>query len=78
MAGRPDLTEFFLGLGCRTLSMDASSIPAVKARILRIDIEDAETFAGRLIRRRTSESVRRAVEDHQAQYLSALNQETAQ
>ena len=58
--------------------MDASSIPAVKARILRIDIEDAETFAGRLIRRRTSESVRRAVEDHQAQYLSALNQETAQ
>lgn len=78
MAGRPDLTEFFLGLGCRTLSMDASSIPAVKARILRIDIEDAETFAGRLLRRRTSESVRKAVEDHQAQYLSAQNQETAQ
>lgn len=65
MAGRAELADLFVGLGCRTLSMDAASIPGVKSRILFMDVSDAENFAHSLIRRRTTESVHKALKEHQ-------------
>lgn len=61
MAGRSDLTPFFIGLGCRALSMDSSHIPAVKERILSLSLDDCEEFARSLIRRKSSESVKKAI-----------------
>lgn len=61
MAGRSDLAPFFLGLGCRTLSMDASHIPSVKERILATSAKEARRFAVSLLRRKSAESVRQAV-----------------
>ncbi len=61
MAGRSDLTPFFIGLGCRTLSMDASHIPSVKERILATSAKEAHSFATSLLRRKTATSVRHAV-----------------
>ena len=61
MAGRADLTPFFVGLGCRALSMDSSHIPAVKERILSLTLEDCEEFARSLIRRKSSDSTQKAI-----------------
>ena len=61
MAGRADLTPFFIGLGCRALSMDSSHIPSVKERILTLNLEACEESARSLIRRKSSESARKAI-----------------
>lgn len=63
MAGRADLAPFFIGLGCRRLSMDSSHIPSLKERIRSLTLEECEEFARSLVRRKTVESVRRAVEE---------------
>lgn len=63
MAGRADLAPFFIGLGCRRLSMDSSHIPSLKEHIRSLSLEDCEEFARSLVRRKTVESVRRAVEE---------------
>lgn len=68
MAGRSDLTEFFLGLGCRVLSMDPSRIPAVKNRVLQIDAEDASDFSRSILQRRSTESVRRALAERETRF----------
>lgn len=68
MAGRTDLTEFFLGLGCRVLSMDASRIPSVKNRVLQIDSEDATDFSRGVLHRRSAESVRRALTERETRF----------
>lgn len=68
MAGRTDLTEFFLGLGCRVLSMDASRIPSVKNRVLQIDSEDATDFSRGILHRRSAESVRRALTERETRF----------
>lgn len=68
MAGRTDLTEFFLGLGCRVLSMDASRIPSVKNRVLQIDSEDATDFSRSILHRRSAESVRRALTERETRF----------
>ncbi len=63
MAGRADLAPFFIGLGCRTLSMDPSRIPAVKEKILSISVPEAEEFARSLVRRKTTASVKKAIQE---------------
>lgn len=68
MAGRSDLTEFFLGLGCRLFSMDPSRIPVVKNRVLLIDAEDASDFARGILHRRSAESIRRALTERELRY----------
>ena len=68
MAGRTDLTEFFLGLGCRVLSMDASRIPSVKNRVLQIDSEGATDFSRGILHRRSAESVRRALTERETRF----------
>lgn len=68
MAGRTDLTEFFLGLGCRVLSMDASRIPSVKNRVLQIDSEDATDFSRGILHRRSAVSVRRALTERETRF----------
>lgn len=68
MAGRTDLTEFFLGLGCRVLSMDASRIPSVKNRVLQIDSEDATDFSRGILHRRSAESVHRALTERETRF----------
>lgn len=68
MAGRTDLTEFFLGFGCRVLSMDASRIPSVKNRVLQIDSEDATDFSRGILHRRSAESVRRALTERETRF----------
>lgn len=77
MAGRQDLTEFFLGLGCRLFSMDPSRIPVVKNRVLLIDTEDASDFARSILHRRSAESVRRALAERELRFKDQENAEEA-
>lgn len=57
MAGRSKLVPFFLGLGCTSLSMTLTQIPAIKNRILQTDLAQAEAFATGVLRRRSLKSV---------------------
>jgi phosphotransferase system enzyme I (PtsI) len=45
MAGNPKLVPLLLGLGLRTLSMNASSIPRVKQAVRALAIDDCARFA---------------------------------
>lgn len=49
MAGNPKLTPLLLGLGLRTLSMNASSIPRVKQVVRSLDIGDCARLARRVM-----------------------------
>ena len=49
MAGNPRLVPLLLGLGIRTLSMNASAIPRVKQAIRALDIDDCARFARRVM-----------------------------
>lgn len=66
MAGRPEMTPFFIGLGCSALSMDPAHIPTIKERIRALSAEDCEIFARGVLRRRSAESVREALADFNA------------
>ena len=50
MAGDPDLTRLLLGMGLRSFSMHPAQLPAIKERILRSSLEQAQPFAQRLLR----------------------------
>lgn len=63
MGGRPDLAAFFVGLGCRSLSMDASHIPLVKERIRALQDDPAEHFATSLIRRKSVQSIQEYIQE---------------
>lgn len=58
MASRPELLPFFVGLGCRSLSMDASALPFLKERLLSLEDETCQRVARSVLRRRSSESIR--------------------
>jgi phosphotransferase system enzyme I (PtsI) len=45
MAGNPKLVPLLLGLGLRTLSMNASAIPRVKQAVRALHIDDCARFA---------------------------------
>lgn len=49
MGGNPKLVPLLLGLGIRSLSMNASSIPRVKQAIRALDIDDCARFARRVM-----------------------------
>jgi phosphoenolpyruvate-protein phosphotransferase len=49
MAGNPKLVPLLLGLGLRSLSMNASSIPRVKQAVRGLDIDDCARFARRVM-----------------------------
>jgi phosphotransferase system enzyme I (PtsI) len=49
MAGNPRLVPLLLGLGLRTLSMNASAIPRVKQVVRALDIDDCARFARRVM-----------------------------
>lgn len=49
MAGNPRLVPLLLGLGIRTLSMNASAIPRVKQMVRALDIGDCARFARRVM-----------------------------
>ncbi|WP_419898480.1 phosphoenolpyruvate--protein phosphotransferase [Roseomonas sp. USHLN139] len=49
MAGNPRLVPLLLGLGIRTLSMNASAIPRVKQVVRTLQIDDCARFARRVM-----------------------------
>jgi phosphoenolpyruvate-protein phosphotransferase len=49
MAGNPRLVPLLLGLGLRTLSMNASAIPRVKQAVRALGIDDCARFARRVM-----------------------------
>jgi phosphotransferase system enzyme I (PtsI) len=49
MAGNPRLVPLLLGLGIRSLSMNASAIPRVKQAVRALDISDCARFARRVM-----------------------------
>lgn len=61
MAGQPDMTPFFIGLGSPALSMDPARVPLVKERILSLSAADCNAFSRRLLRRRSSSSIHEAL-----------------
>ena len=58
MASRPELLPFFVGLGCRALSMDPSALPLLKERLLTLDDDTCQRATRSVLRRRSSESIR--------------------
>ena len=49
MAANPRLTPLLLGLGIRSFSMNASSIPRVKQAVRAVSIDDCARFARRVM-----------------------------
>jgi phosphotransferase system enzyme I (PtsI) len=49
MAGNPRLVPLLLGLGLRSLSMNASAIPRVKQAVRALNIDDCARFARRVM-----------------------------
>ena len=49
MAGNPRLVPLLLGLGLRSLSMNASAVPRVKQAVRALNIDDCARFARRVM-----------------------------
>lgn len=62
MAGDPAFTRLLLGLGLREFSMEASSLPDIKQRILESRIDALESFSRQTLDCLDKESLRRMVE----------------
>jgi phosphotransferase system enzyme I (PtsI) len=62
MAGDPIFTRLLLGLGLREFSMEASSLPDIKQRILESRIDALESFSRQTLDCLDKESLRRMVE----------------
>lgn len=58
MASRLHFLPFFIGLGCRQLSMDSSVIPWSKEHLLRLTTARCELLAQKVLRRHTSKSIK--------------------
>jgi phosphotransferase system enzyme I (PtsI) len=61
MAGNPRLVPLLLGLGLRSLSMNASAIPRVKQAIRVLDIDDCARFARRVMEQSDPARIRELV-----------------
>jgi phosphotransferase system enzyme I (PtsI) len=61
MAGNPRLVPLLLGLGLRSLSMNASAIPRVKQAIRALDIDDCARFARRVMEQSDPARIRELV-----------------
>jgi phosphotransferase system enzyme I (PtsI) len=62
MAGDPVFTRLLLGLGLREFSMEASSLPDIKQRILESRIDELENFSRQTLDCLDKESLRHVVE----------------
>ena len=62
MAGNPKLVPLLLGLGIRSFSMNASSIPRVKQAIRALDIDDCARFARRVMEQSDPVRIRELVD----------------
>lgn len=58
LAGSPRLTPLLLGLGVRSLSMNASAVPKVKQVIRSVKIDDCIRFARRVMEQGDAERIR--------------------
>ena len=61
MAGDPVFTRLLLGLGLREFSMEASSLPDIKQRILDSRIDELESFSRQSLDCLDKESLRHMV-----------------
>ncbi len=66
MAGDPLFTELLLGLGVTSLSMSSVALPAVRATVAAIRLEDARSWAQEVLSCETSAAVRQAIEAREA------------
>ncbi len=67
MAGNPRLVPLLLGLGLRTLSMNASAIPRVKQVVRALDIDDCARFARRVMEQGDPKRIAELVEEFAVQ-----------
>jgi phosphoenolpyruvate-protein phosphotransferase (PTS system enzyme I) len=63
MAGNPKLVPLLLGLGIRSFSMNAGSIPRVKQAVRALDIGDCARFARRVMEQSDPARIRELVTD---------------
>lgn len=63
MAGNPKLVPLLLGLGLRSLSMNAGSIPRVKQAVRNLDIDDCARFARRVMEQSDPKRIAEMVEE---------------
>ncbi|GAB0113088.1 phosphoenolpyruvate--protein phosphotransferase [Acidisoma sp. C75] len=63
MAANPKLTPLLLGLGLRTLSMNASAVPRVKFVVRNVSSADCARLARRVMEQTEPAEIRRLVED---------------
>jgi phosphoenolpyruvate-protein phosphotransferase len=66
MGGNPKLVPLLLGLGLRSLSMNASSIPKVKQAVRSLDIDDCARFARRVMEQSDPKRIAELVEEFAA------------
>ena len=62
MAGDPTFTRLLLGLGLREFSMETSSLPGIKQRILESRIDEIESYSRQTLDCLDKESLRHMVE----------------
>ncbi len=67
MAGNPKLVPLLLGLGLRSLSMNAAAIPRVKQAVRALDIDDCARFARRVMEQGDPRRIAELVEEFSAQ-----------
>ncbi|WP_337490020.1 phosphoenolpyruvate--protein phosphotransferase [Sutterella wadsworthensis] len=78
MASRLNMAPFFIGIGCSALSMDAAHIPAMKECVRKLSAESCEDFARGLPRRRSTESIREAIDGYALTLLSSSTEKLAE
>ena len=78
MASRLNMAPFFIGIGCSALSMDAAHIPAMKDCVRKLSAESCEDFARGLLRRRSTESIREAIDGYALTLLSSSTEKLAE
>ncbi|MBS7788863.1 phosphoenolpyruvate--protein phosphotransferase [Roseococcus sp. SDR] len=66
MGGNPKLVPLLLGLGLRSLSMNASSIPRVKQAVRSLDIDDCARFARRVMEQSDPKRIAELVDEFAA------------
>ncbi|WP_278978470.1 phosphoenolpyruvate--protein phosphotransferase [Sutterella wadsworthensis] len=78
MASRLNMAPFFIGIGCSALSMDAAHIPAMKECVRKLSAESCEDFARGLLRRRSTESIREAIDGYALTLLPSSTEKLAE
>ncbi len=63
MAANPAWTPLLLGLGIRSFSMNATSVPRVKQAVRAVSIDACARFAGRVMRQSDAERIHELVRD---------------